>query len=56
MFLLGATLSSGHPTSALAWPAAILKVPRAKFTPSFLHWPASGYYEGFARDANTLLY
>lgn len=37
MFLLGATLSSGHPTSALAWPAAILKVPRAKFTPSFLH-------------------
>lgn len=28
MFLLGVSLSSGHPASALAWPAAILKVPR----------------------------
>lgn len=28
MFLLGPTLGGGHPASALAWPAAILKVPR----------------------------
>jgi len=40
MFLLGATLSSGHPASALAWPTAILKVPRPlsrKIHPSSLH-------------------
>lgn len=42
MFLLGASLSSGHPAFALAWPAAILKVLRPlsrkiHLSPSSLH-------------------
>jgi len=59
MFLLGATLSSGLPASALAWPVAILKVPRPlsrKIHPLFSIRLVSGYYGGFARDANTPLY